>query len=66
MNNWISVADRLPEVNELERSDCVIAYKASNSAQYTAFLWFGEFRHYHCGRPLYGVTHWQPLLEPPQ
>jgi len=71
MNNWISVEDRLPEIDEtvllMHYYNSNIIWIASGERTVIKNEWYcnwddGEFisSHYHI------VTHWQPLLELPR
>ena len=62
-NEWISVQDRLPEINTY----VLIVY-----AGYSMFVAYRDnsegdlcFRG-DDGNPLYNITHWMPLPEPPK
>ncbi|HDL2220681.1 TPA: DUF551 domain-containing protein, partial [Mannheimia haemolytica] len=60
-NGWISVKDRLPEI----RKEVLITNNFIMIAQFNGESWFkpGGFLGI---QPVYGVTHWQPLPEPPK
>lgn len=58
MNEWISVKDRLPEKNQL----ILIYAPDADQLKIRIGLFDREINTYHN----LGITHWQPLPEPPK
>lgn len=60
MDNWISVKDRLPDVGVIVL--CVDVDGKQTVAEYSDF-----YRCFFSGQFMVkGITHWQPLPEPPK
>ena len=64
VQKWISVKDRLPE----EKVNCIVNYKHAYCD--TDGYWAIGFCYYDGEKfkfnPLYKITHWMPLPEPPK
>lgn len=68
IQEWISVTDSLPEINEDETVNCVLVTngRVIHMAYFVNENWFfcenGQIK-----RPMfYDVTHWMPLPKPPK
>ena len=70
-NGWISVDDRLPELNEDGESNSVLLYGKQTHDDWMMGTFIGYIMDYekfypnegHC--ECYEVTHWAPLPPPP-
>lgn len=62
---WISVHDRMPEVDEQSASKpCIVV--ADHYNVFVARLWGGVWYGAELGAPIYGyVTHWMYAPQPP-
>lgn len=54
MSNWIDVNDRLPDEDEQ-----VLGFSNIGVVETYGTLWLEDFE-------IWQITHWQPLLPPPQ
>jgi hypothetical protein len=61
MSEWISVEDRLPDLNN-DRYLICIRFPNGTKCVREALWHYGKF----LGESLESVTHWQPLPEPPE
>lgn len=65
IEEWISVTERLPSEEDLERSPFhTFLVISSGEVKEAVYNDLGKYFAKHCGR-LYGVTHWKPMPEPP-
>ena len=64
-SEWISVEDRLPSKEELERSQFHNFLTANEFGEVREAVFTGEY-FAKLGSCLSGVTHWMPLPEPPK
>ena len=64
VQEWISVDDRLPE----EKVDCIVHYKhayCDNDDYWAIGMCFYDGEKFQFD-PIYKVTHWMPMPEPPK
>lgn len=60
-NGWVSVKDRLPE----KFKEVIVTNRYIFIAKFDGEDWIVSGGFFGI-RPIYGVTHWQPLPEPPK
>lgn len=72
-NGWISVKDKLPEINNEGKSEEVLCYGKEESHIEDNYFFsadmykddFGYIFYNINGEECFKVTHWQPLPKPP-
>ena len=65
MSEWISVEDRLPNVNDTARTCgfwCVLTWEKQGEHQIPGYSNMGDLHDYIKSE----ATHWMPLPEPPE
>ena len=63
-NEWISVKERMPEIDEFPRDEVLTWDGKSMSVSISRFYDNGYSSFFTCGGP--PVTHWHPLPGPPK
>lgn len=66
---WISVKDRHPDPDKLDENGRYIAYlvyRSYDKTMHTAIWAKGRWELWTEAKPIYKISHWMPLPEPPK